>query len=211
MRCQWCGPLRTACATSPTPARSAPLRRTLGTTRFPSLAASPGRPTALVPAVPSCRRLASLGTPTISAQQLSPHPLATRSSCSTALVTSMLRAMALPDPLAHRGGKIGQDHVRPCAPDPRQRLEHSPPLVEPPPLGGCLDHRVLPAHVVSGDGQRGILAEGSNHVEVRDRGLDHHDVGPLLLVQTGLAEGLPHVAGVLLIRALVLGHLPSFK
>jgi glutaredoxin 3 len=55
-------------------------------------------------------------------------------------------------PSGHVGGMVGDDDVGPGAFDACQRFDDGPLFVEPPVLDGGFDHRVLPAHVVSGEG-----------------------------------------------------------
>ena len=59
--------------------------------------------------------------------------------------------------------------------------------------------------MVGGDGQRGVVAQQADDVQVGHAGLHHHDVGALRLVQARLPQRLPVVARVLLVRLLVGG------
>jgi hypothetical protein len=68
-------------------------------------------------------------------------------------------------------------------------------LVEPAVGAGGLDHRVLAADLVGGDGQGGVVAQEADDVQVGARGLDHDHVGALELVEFELAQGLAALAG----------------
>ena len=57
--------------------------------------------------------------------------------------------------------------------------------------------------MVCSNGQRGVVSEQADDVEVGHAGLDHHDVGSFSLVQAGLPQGFPVVGGVLLVGLLV--------
>ena len=61
---------------------------------------------------------------------------------------------------------------------------------------GVLDHRVLAADVVRRERRVEALAHRANHVEVRQRRLDHQHVGALREVQLALAERLGRVAAI---------------
>src|SRR4029077_18499812 len=69
--------------------------------------------------------------------------------------------------------------------------------------GRRLDHRVLAAHVVRGDGHPGRVLDATDDVEVRQGGVDHHDIGALLDVESYLAERLVAVGRVHLVAAAV--------
>ena len=73
--------------------------------------------------------------------------------------------------------------------------------VDPAVGRGGADHRVLPRHLVGGNGHRRDVGGGAHHVEVGHRRLDHHDVGALGDVEFDLAQRLARVAGVLLVGA----------
>ena len=75
------------------------------------------------------------------------------------------------------------------------------PLVEPALRGGRLDHRVLAGDVVGGERQVEALARGADHVEVRQRRLDHDHVGALGDVELALAQRLADVGGIHLVAA----------
>ena len=76
-------------------------------------------------------------------------------------------------------------------------------LVEEAGGGGGLDHRVLAADVVRRHRQAGGVLDAPHDVEVRQRGLDHDDVGALLDVEQHLAQRLVAVGGVHLVAAAV--------
>ena len=75
--------------------------------------------------------------------------------------------------------------------------------VDPAPLGGCLDHRVLAGHVVGGQGHVDLGSGPGDDVEVGERRLHHHDVGPFAEVEADLLEGLAGVGGILLVALAV--------
>ena len=66
---------------------------------------------------------------------------------------------------------------------------------------GRLHHRVLAADVVRRDRQRERVARLADDVEIRQRRLDHHDVGAFLDVERDLAHRLATVRRIHLIRA----------
>ncbi len=70
-----------------------------------------------------------------------------------------------------------------------------------PSRGGGLDHRVLARDVVGGDGKVEALAGGADHVEVRQRRLDHDHVGAFGDVLLALAQRFADVRGVHLVAA----------
>ena len=128
--------------------------------------------------------------------------------CRAALAERTFGAVlagALPAPLPSRGvlGVVGDDDVRPGAADRGQRLDRGGALVDPAVRRGGLEHRVLAADVVGGDRRAGRVLDAADHVEVRQRGLDHHHVGALLEVELGLAHGLVGVGAVHLVAAAV--------
>ena len=76
-------------------------------------------------------------------------------------------------------------------------------LVEPAALRRRLDHRVLARDVVRADRNVERVARGADHVEVRQRRLDHDRVGALLEIELALAQRLAHVRGIHLVAAAV--------
>src|SRR6266498_5328536 len=85
---------------------------------------------------------------------------------------------------------VRDDEVGSGPDDRRERLQRRLPLVQPAAGGGRLDHCVLAGDVVGAHGKVEALAHGPDHVEVRERRLDHHGVRPLPYVQLALAERL---------------------
>ena len=67
----------------------------------------------------------------------------------------------------------------------------------------ALDHRVLAADVVGGEWHRRRILDASDHVKVRERRFDHHDVGALLDIEQRLADGLVGVRRVHLVATAV--------
>ena len=57
--------------------------------------------------------------------------------------------------------------------------------------------------MVSGNRKGCVVSKEADDVQVGHARLDHHDVCPLRLIQTGLPEGLPVVGGVLLVGLLI--------
>ena len=105
--------------------------------------------------------------------------------------------------LGRLAGEVGEDHVGAGALDRGEVLEGDGVAVDPPALGGGLDHRVLAGHVVGGDGQVGLRPGDGDHVEVREGGLHHDQVGAFLDVGADLGERLTTVARVLLVALAV--------
>ena len=97
-------------------------------------------------------------------------------------------------------GPVGEDRVGARARERRERIEHRRAAVEPPLLGGRLDHRVLARHLIGPHRHVHGSAHVGEHVEVRQAGLDHDDVGALLDVEQRLAHALPRVGWIHLVR-----------
>src|SRR5215216_6493525 len=115
---------------------------------------------------------------------------------------SAVRALTLlGEPAGYVRGVVADDHVRAGALDSGERLEDHHPLVEPAVLRRGFDHRVLPAHAVRRDGQVRRLSDQAKDVEVRQGGLDHHEVRPLLDIQLDLEKRLAGVGRVHLVAA----------
>ena len=100
-------------------------------------------------------------------------------------------------------GVVGDHDVGAGAADAGQRLEHGGALVEQSALGGRLEHGVLAADVVGGDGHARRVLDAADDVQVGQRGLDHQDVGALVGVELGLAHGLERVGRVHLVALAV--------
>ena len=100
-------------------------------------------------------------------------------------------------------GEVGEDHVGAGALDRGEVLEGDGVAVDPPALGGGLDHRVLAGHVVGGDGQVGLRPGGGDHIEVGEGRLHHDQVGAFLDVGADLGQRLTRVARVLLVALAV--------
>ena len=112
-------------------------------------------------------------------------------SSSGTAAPSLRRRDLRPRYVSHRGHilrVVGDDDVGAGAADAGQRLEHGGALVEQAGGGGGLEHGVLAADVVGGDGQAGGVLDAADHVEVGQRGLDHDHVGALGRVELGLAH-----------------------
>src|SRR5687768_12438624 len=74
-------------------------------------------------------------------------------------------------------GVVGDDDVGAGAPYGRQRLHHDSRLFDPAALCRSLDHRVLPAHLIGRRRLTKTLFDLRQNIEVRQRRLDHDDVG----------------------------------
>ena len=60
--------------------------------------------------------------------------------------------------------------------------------------------------MVRGNGQRGVVTQQADDIQVGQARLHHHDVGPLRLIEASLPQGLTVIAWVLLVRLLVGGN-----
>src|SRR5438105_1048875 len=89
------------------------------------------------------------------------------------------------------------------AADGGQRLEYRALLVEPAELAGRADHRVLARDRVRGQRHAELELRAGDHVEIRQRGLDHHDVGALVEVQRDLPHRLLRIRRVHLVGAAI--------
>src|SRR6266508_235062 len=98
-------------------------------------------------------------------------------------------------------GEVGDHHVRPRAADASQRFHHRPLLIEPAQATRGADHRVLARDRVRGERDAELRLRPRDDVEVRQRGLDHDDVGPLVEIERDLAHRLHAVRGIHLVRA----------
>src|SRR5437899_12810806 len=83
--------------------------------------------------------------------------------------------------------------------DGQQGLEHGPSFLQPSELSRRLDHAVLPTHLKGRNRPVEGLACRMDDVQIRQRRLNHHDVGPLLDVQLNLPKRLTQVGWVHLI------------
>src|SRR5688572_3855508 len=109
------------------------------------------------------------------------------------LAEILMSGQASADPAAleqarGRAREIRDDDIGAGATDARQRFQHRPLLIEPAELAGGADHRVLAGHRVGGDRHPELHPRPRNHVEVRQRRLDHDDVRALV----ELARDPPH-------------------
>ncbi len=95
---------------------------------------------------------------------------------------------------------VGEDEVRPRAPDRREQLDHGAPSRRSSPRSAAaliIAYSPLTLYAPSGS----VVASRTRamHVEVRQRGLDHQHVGPLVLVERRLAQRLAGVRRVHLV------------
>src|SRR5690606_40852584 len=97
------------------------------------------------------------------------------------------------------GGVVGEDEIRAGAADGGQHLQDDALTVDPPPLGGSVDHRVLTRDVVGRDRNVHLFADAVDDVQVAEGGLHHHHVGALLEIETDLLEALADVGGIHLV------------
>jgi len=93
-------------------------------------------------------------------------------------------------PLGRLDSIIRQDQIRSRPTEAHECLEHRVLLVEPAPLGGCLEHGVLSRYVVDSNGQGGAVAQEADHIQIGHAWLDHHDISALYLVSAALTKGL---------------------
>jgi hypothetical protein len=88
---------------------------------------------------------------------------------------------------------VRDDEVGAGALDRRQRLERRLPLVEMPGAAAAFTIAYSPETLYARAAVE-ALAHGADHVEVRQRRLDHQHVGALGDVELALAQRLAHVA-----------------
>src|SRR5690606_17522582 len=111
------------------------------------------------------------------------------SDVATSDMLPPLRAVPVREPTGRVERMIGDDQVGPRPAERQEGLQHDAPLVDPAALGGGLHHAVLAAHVV--DRERNVgkrLPRPAHDVEVREAGLHHDHVGPLLQIDLVLAH-----------------------
>src|SRR5690606_7777157 len=90
-------------------------------------------------------------------------------------------------------GGVGEDDVGAGPSEADQALEQARVVVEVAALGGELEHGVLAAHLIRGDGEARALAHEANDVGVREARLHEQHVGAFGLVERDLAEALARV------------------
>lgn len=100
-------------------------------------------------------------------------------------------------------GEIREDDVGTGAFDRREMFEGNGVGVDPSAFASGMDHRVLAAHVIRRNGHVDVLRNVTNHIEIRERWLDHDHVGTFGEVEVDLADGLANVAMVLLVTLAV--------
>ena len=100
-------------------------------------------------------------------------------------------------------GVIGEDEVGAGAMDAGENFQHDALLVDPAFLRGGFDHRVFAADIVGANGHVEFVAHLANDVEIRQRGLDHHDVGALFQIERDFPQRFARVGGVHLIAAAI--------
>ena len=91
----------------------------------------------------------------------------------------------------------------PARANDRQQLVDGAVGLDPARCKCGLHHRVLAADVVDGDRHVEAIARGAHDVEIRQAGLDHHDVGTFGDVERDLAHRLANVGRIHLIGAAV--------
>src|SRR6267154_5944754 len=97
-------------------------------------------------------------------------------------------------------GVVRNDDVRAGAADRGQRLEHRASLVNPAVARGSFDHRVFAADLVGSRRVPEPLLHPRQDVEIRQRGLHHHDVRALFDVLLHFAQRLVSVRRIHLVR-----------
>src|ERR1700730_13437626 len=111
--------------------------------------------------------------------------------------------LAVSEPAGGLLGVVGEEDGGAGALDAGQDFEDDALLVEPAFRDRGFDHGVLAAHVVGADGNVEIVAHGSNHIEIGERGLDHYHVGAFFQIEGDFFQGFTRVCGILLIAAAV--------
>jgi hypothetical protein len=94
---------------------------------------------------------------------------------------------------------IRQDEIGSGSADGGEDFHRHTTFVDHAGGGGGLHHRVLAAHVVRADRQRGGLTHTAEHVEVSERRLDHQHVGALFFVETRLAKPFARISRIHLV------------
>ena len=97
--------------------------------------------------------------------------------------------------------EVGEDDVGARPLDREQVLERDGRAVEPAELRGGFHHRVLTTHVVGRDRHVEGAAHIGDHVEIGERGLDHHHVGAFADVERDLGQRLAAVRRIHLVAA----------
>src|SRR5688572_10441807 len=100
-------------------------------------------------------------------------------------------------------GKVGDDDVGTRAADGREGFHHRARLVDPAVGARRLQHRILAADLVRGGGMAEARLDPCDDVEVRQRRLDHHDVGAFGDVDLDLAKRLLDVGWIHLVAAAI--------
>ena len=85
----------------------------------------------------------------------------------------------------------------------QQAFQGNPAFVNPA-VGGCgFDHGVFAAHGIGGGGQAKFGFHAPDNVQIRECGLDHHDVGAFVDIERHFADGFIGIGGVHLVAAAV--------
>ena len=115
------------------------------------------------------------------------------------LAETVTPALSLQDP-RRLLGEVRDDDVRAGAPDARERFHHRRVFVEPAELPAAFTMAYSPLTEYAATGRPNSLLHLANDVEIRQRGLDHHDVRAFVHVEGDLAHRFLGVGGVHLIE-----------
>src|SRR6267142_3916623 len=98
---------------------------------------------------------------------------------------------------------VRQDNIRPGPLDAGQDLKYGALLIEPTFLRCGFHHGVFAADIICTDRDIKTLADASNHIEIRQGGLDHDYVRAFFEIQCNFLEGFAHIRRVHLITSAV--------
>mmetsp|Transcript_46010 Transcript_46010/g.77359 ORF Transcript_46010/g.77359 Transcript_46010/m.77359 type:complete len:434 (-) Transcript_46010:346-1647(-) len=98
---------------------------------------------------------------------------------------------------------IGEDHISTSSAHGQQRLQCNLLFIDVACGCRCLDHCILPGHMIRSNRQRTVLLQDCNHIQVRQTRLDHQNICTLGLIKLNLPQSLTAVGRVHLICGLV--------
>src|SRR5262249_42899426 len=76
-------------------------------------------------------------------------------------------------------------------------------FINPAFLRGGFDHRILAGDVIRADGYVKAIANLANDVQIRERGLDHDDVGAFFEIERDFFQGFTSVGRIHLVAAAI--------
>mmetsp|Transcript_70560 Transcript_70560/g.124352 ORF Transcript_70560/g.124352 Transcript_70560/m.124352 type:complete len:533 (-) Transcript_70560:25-1623(-) len=106
-------------------------------------------------------------------------------------------------PLGGLLGIVGEDEISPSTANGQQTLKGHLFLVNVPSCSTGLDHGILTRHMVCSDGQRTVLLQQLDDIQIGKGRLDHQDVCSFSLIQLNLPKGFTGIGRVHLICRLV--------